>query len=161
QNSDQSGRSPMPEHRSTRYRDIVERVVDITRGRMDEPLRIADIGRAAGVSPRTLVRAFRAVEGITPSQYLCALRLAQVRRVLLSADGGAEPVTDIAMRFGFRELGRFAALYRRSFGESPSATLRRASADVRDPAESPPMQPRFPSSEPKPTEPRKKLAICP
>src|SRR5262249_52673195 len=107
------------------------------------------------------VRAFRAVEGITPSQYLSALRLAQARRALLSADSGAETVTDVAMRFGFRELGRFAALYRKNFGESPSATLRRASADVCDPADPAPIQPRIPSSEPKPTESRKKLATCP
>ena len=43
---------------------------------------------------------------------------------------GAETVTDAAMRFGFRELGRFAVDYRAAFGESPSETLRRASGLV-------------------------------
>jgi transcriptional regulator GlxA family with amidase domain len=35
-------------------------------------------------------------------------------------------VTDVAMSLGFPELGRFAVLYRESFGETPSDTKRRA-----------------------------------
>jgi AraC-like DNA-binding protein len=34
-------------------------------------------------------------------------------------------VTGIALRWNFHELGRFAGAYRRIFGETPSATLRR------------------------------------
>jgi AraC-like DNA-binding protein len=45
-----------------------------------------------------------------------------VRRVLASED---VTVTQAAMRFGFRELGRFGVLYREAFGESPSETRRR------------------------------------
>jgi AraC family ethanolamine operon transcriptional activator len=36
---------------------------------------------------------------------------------------GPETVTAVAMRCGFRELGRFAAAYRATFGESPSETM--------------------------------------
>jgi transcriptional regulator GlxA family with amidase domain len=55
--------------------------------------------------------------------YLRRVRLQKVREELLrdSADG----VTDIATRWGFEHLGRFAGAYRRRYGETPSETRRR------------------------------------
>jgi AraC-like DNA-binding protein len=35
-------------------------------------------------------------------------------------------VTEIAVQWGFLQLGSFAARYRERFGESPSQTLKRA-----------------------------------
>ena len=37
-------------------------------------------------------------------------------------------VTDVAMAYGFFELGRFAGRYRHAFGEAPSRTLRHVAA---------------------------------
>jgi transcriptional regulator GlxA family with amidase domain len=53
------------------------------------------------------------------------LRLSSARRALLSADGTIAKVTEIAMSFGFAELGRFSVEYKKAFGESPSQTLYR------------------------------------
>jgi adenylate cyclase len=41
--------------------------------------------------------------------------------------GPHRSVTDIALATGFSQLGRFAAEYRKAFGEPPSRTMRRAS----------------------------------
>jgi AraC-like DNA-binding protein len=46
-------------------------------------------------------------------------------RALLNGVPGATNVTEIALRYGFWELGRFAEYYRRLFAETPSATLNR------------------------------------
>jgi AraC-like DNA-binding protein len=113
--------------RQERYQQIAERFEQAARARIGRLERLADICEAIAVTARTLARAVRAVHGTTPSRHLRALRLAAVRQALCSAKEGAETVTDAAMRFGFRELGRFAADYRAAFGESPSETLRRAS----------------------------------
>jgi transcriptional regulator GlxA family with amidase domain len=74
------------------------------------------------------LRAFWATYRTTPYRYLHALRLDEARRMLSSGTTNLDTVTQVAMRFGFRELGRFAADYRAAFGESPSHTLRSASA---------------------------------
>ena len=110
-----------------RYQSIVDRAVRMTCRRTEEPIRIAEVCRTAGVSPRTLLRAFRAVHDATPYRYLCALRLREAHRILSSATGKLPTVTEVATRLGFVELGRFAVAYRSAFGESPSATLRRSS----------------------------------
>jgi transcriptional regulator GlxA family with amidase domain len=110
-----------------RHRQIVDRFEEVARANLDKPVPIAQLCELTAVSPRTVARAFRAVHGTTPSRYVHALRLAEARRALLAADAEGLSVTQVAMRCGFHELGRFAVHYRATFGESPSETLRRAS----------------------------------
>ncbi|WP_083953798.1 AraC family transcriptional regulator [Thauera butanivorans] len=81
---------------------------------------LADLG---GVSLRTLYNSFRRFHGMGPMRYLKDLRMEKVREELLDA-GRCRNVTQVATRWGFFELGRFAAEYRKRYGESPSDTLR-------------------------------------
>jgi AraC-like DNA-binding protein len=46
-------------------------------------------------------------------------------RTLRNADPDIVNVTEVARRYGFTQLGRFAGVYRAVFGESPSTTLKR------------------------------------
>jgi transcriptional regulator GlxA family with amidase domain len=108
------------------YRRIVDRIEVIARETADKPLRVGDLCEAVGVSPRTLRNAFQVVCGAPPYRYLRALRLREARKVLLAPGDAAQTVTQIAVRFGFLELGRFSVEYRQAFGERPSATLRRS-----------------------------------
>ena len=71
---------------------------------------------------RSLYRAFNDAMGIPPITYLRHKRLDDVPTALLKA-GPDAMVRDIARAHGFHELGRFAASYRRAFGELPSQTL--------------------------------------
>ena len=92
----------------------------------DKPLYIDHFCRAAGVSQRTLRNAFQAIYGSSPYRHLRTMLMGEARKALLSPVRSTQTVTEVAMHFGFLELGRFSVEYRRAFGESPSATLRRA-----------------------------------
>jgi AraC family transcriptional regulator, ethanolamine operon transcriptional activator len=108
------------------YRQIVERIEEIALEQTDEPLHIDDICSVAGVSQRTLRNAFQMVYGSSPYRHLRTMRMSEARKALLSPASSRQTVTQVAMHFGFLELGRFAVEYREAFGECPSATLRRA-----------------------------------
>jgi AraC-like DNA-binding protein len=60
-----------------------------------------------------------------PKRYLMLRRMGLARRALRAGATDKTTVTDVAMRYGFWQLGRFAVAYRSSFGETPSATLQR------------------------------------
>ena len=87
-----------------------------------EAVTIEQVCRAARVSWRTLNYAFREHFGVTPKQYLKAVRLNAVRRALYFA-GPTAKITDVANRWGFWHMGQFAADYRKHFGELPSDRL--------------------------------------
>ncbi len=90
--------------------------------RPDEPIQLEALAAAAGVRPRTLEAHFRLYLGTTPLGWVRRTRLARARQQLLAAREGAS-VSDIALANGFGQFGRFAARYRRQFGEFPSQTL--------------------------------------
>lgn len=83
---------------------------------------VGQLATAAGVTERTLARAFRDTFGTSPMQYVLLRQLHAVRRGLRGAADDAT-VSAILVRHGIWDHGRFAARYRRHFGESPSATL--------------------------------------
>jgi len=86
------------------------------------PLRVAELCKAVGASWATLERAFADEFGVSPKVYIQSSRLAFVRQQLIKSEPGTL-IAGVANRWGFWHLGRFAADYRRQFGELPSQTL--------------------------------------
>jgi AraC family ethanolamine operon transcriptional activator len=109
--------------------DLVAQAETLALSGLDERLQISGLCDVLAVSERTLRKAFHKIYGAPPCRHLRMLRLSQARRALLAVDSAATTVTEIAMDFGFLELGRFSVEYREAFGESPSQTLQRASPD--------------------------------
>ncbi|MGE0733408.1 MAG: AraC family transcriptional regulator [Alphaproteobacteria bacterium] len=97
-----------------------------------EPLDLAALVRASGVSARALHQGFRRFCRTTPMAYLRDVRLDNARRELAVSCRRETKVTDVATECGFMHLGRFAKAYRARFGETPSQTIRRTSIDDRD-----------------------------
>lgn len=102
---------------------IVSRAWDYMRAHADEPITVPQLCAAAGASRRGLQYAFEEVMDLSPVSYLHVMRLNRVRAEIRSRH--QDSVGDIATRWGFWHLSRFAAEYRQLFGELPSATRQR------------------------------------
>jgi AraC-like DNA-binding protein len=103
----------------------VSRVVDLIERDPAASLTAADLAHEAGTSVRTLQAAFTEHLGMSPIAYLRRVRLARAHTDLRTATpGDGHSVTDIAYRWGFGHIPRFAAAYRERYGCAPSQTLR-------------------------------------
>jgi AraC-like DNA-binding protein len=98
------------------------RAEDFIRAHLRDPLSLAGIAEAAGISIRSLTAAFRARHRTSPMKFIEGLRLDAAHAMLAH---GQRSVTEVAVELGFSNLGRFAAAYRRRFGVAPSRTLAR------------------------------------
>ncbi len=97
---------------------------DYINNHLKEPMSIDDLVEITGVSQRSIFEGFRSFRGTTPMKYVLQLRLEKVREELLMS-GPDRSVTDIALKWGFSQLGRFSVSYKKVYGESPSDTLKR------------------------------------
>lgn len=106
-------------------RRAVRMAVDYIEAHLAEPIAPADVARFVGVSVRALQVGFKEELDVSPHVYLRDRRLDRVYADLRDAvPSDGVTVTELALRWGFTHLGRFAELYRSRFGESPSVTLR-------------------------------------
>ena len=104
---------------------IMDRFEEVLAEHLSRPLRMPQLCDLIVVSDRTLRSCCAEFLGMRPIQYVLLRRLKEVRRALRDADPALVKVADIAPRFGFTELGRFAGIYRATFGEAPLTTLQR------------------------------------
>jgi AraC-like DNA-binding protein len=104
---------------------IMIRFEEVLAEHLSRPLNTPELCKLIVVSDLTLRSCCAEFLGMTPTQYVVLRRLKEVRRALWDADPGKVNVGEVAHRFGFTQLGRFAGTYRATFGENPSATLQR------------------------------------
>jgi AraC family ethanolamine operon transcriptional activator len=109
--------------RASQRRRVMERAEDYLRANLYEPFSLSDFAAATGTNHRTLQRQFRSVYGVSPQVWFRSMKLNAIRREFQQSNGTGERVSDIAMRWGFLHLGRFAEEYRQLFGERPRDTL--------------------------------------
>jgi transcriptional regulator GlxA family with amidase domain len=107
---------------STPYPLSVQRVVDMIDHAPAGDLSLARLADVAG--RRTLQRSFRTHVGVSPREYVQLVRLGRAHEDLVAGTGAT--VAEIAFRWGFTHMSRFAGAYLERYGEPPSAVLRRA-----------------------------------
>lgn len=98
-----------------RARDLADR-------RYDEPIGVADLARAAGLSQAYFTRAFRATFGMTPHGYLLTRRLERAAALLRHTD---HDIARVCMQVGLTSVGSFTTSFKRMFGLTPTQYRRR------------------------------------
>jgi AraC-like DNA-binding protein len=89
-----------------------------------QPITVEDVASAARLSVRGLQYAFRTSLDTTPTAYLRRVRLAGVHHELQVGDPSrGTSVMATALSWGFTHPGRFARLYRETYGRTPRRTL--------------------------------------
>ncbi|MGB8857656.1 MAG: AraC family transcriptional regulator, partial [Ilumatobacteraceae bacterium] len=96
----------------------LQAAIDLVRRSFAEPLRVADLAAAAGLSTTQLERATRRTLGLSPKQLLIRTRIDEALHRL---DDTAAPIAAIAGECGFYDQSSFTRLFQRVVGITPGA----------------------------------------
>ncbi|NQX34559.1 helix-turn-helix transcriptional regulator [Herbiconiux sp. VKM Ac-2851] len=107
--------------RNVRLRRAVERM----HASAHLPIAPFEVAEEVGLTPRGLQQAFARQLGVTPTEYLRAIRLDRVQAELQQLGPDETTVAQVAARWGFTHAGRFSRSYAARFGEYPRNTLLR------------------------------------
>jgi AraC-like DNA-binding protein len=94
------------------------RAKDLADARYFEPLAVADLARAAGLSRAHFSRQFRSAFGDSPHAYLLTRRLERAAALLRSTD---RSVAEICFSVGLQSVGSFTTSFTRTYGVPPTA----------------------------------------
>lgn len=92
------------------------RAKDLVDARYYEPLSVADLAAAAGLSPAHFSRRFKQTFGESPHQYLLTRRLERAASLLRTTDW---TVASVCFDVGWGSVGSFTTSFRRMFGGTP------------------------------------------
>lgn len=104
--------------------DTLKEAVSFIHRHTLEDIGINEVAAAVHLTPRAVQYLFRRQLDTTPTEYMRRVRLSRAHQELLAATAATSTVTEIAQRWGFAHTGRFAVLYRQTYGQSPHTTLR-------------------------------------
>jgi AraC-like DNA-binding protein len=103
---------PVHPHRHlVRARDLADR-------RYAEPLDVARMAAAAGLSPAHFSREFRRAFGEAPHRYLLTRRLERAATLLRTTD---RSVAEICLDVGLTSVGSFTTSFAKAYGRPPAA----------------------------------------
>jgi len=100
----------------------VERAIDYMETNLSEPLTLADVAGASGLSPTHFARRFKSATGAPPHQYLMQMRVERAKRMLMQH----EPIAEIALACGFSHQEHLTRIFRRMTGATPGSYRRSA-----------------------------------
>ena len=105
----------------------IRRAIHAIQQRYEQPLRVAELARLAGMSPPAFHRHFRAATNLSPLQFQKRVRLQEARRRLLDGDADAARV---GFDVGYESPSQFSREYRRHFGAPPGRDAARVRREL-------------------------------
>lgn len=105
-----------PAAAAIRYRSVLK-AIDYLHEHLDEPLTLQVLAEVAALSPYHFSRVFRQITGLQPMRFLCALRLNEAKKLLLTTD---LKVIDVCYAVGYNSLGSFGTRFAEMVGLTPS-----------------------------------------
>ena len=98
-------------------RRLIRRTKEFLQSGLSQRVRLCHVASAVGASPAYLTDTFTRVEGMPLHRYLMHLRLGHALAALPYTDD----LTALALDTGFSSHSHFTAVFRRTFGSTPSA----------------------------------------
>jgi len=114
-------RIPQPECIGPGYQHLTE-AAEIMAANIEDPLPLAELASAIGLSLRQLERLFHRYFSINPAQYYMNLRLRRAQELLTHS---SQPIMQVTVACGFQSSSHFCKAYRSLFGHAPSEERRR------------------------------------
>jgi AraC-like DNA-binding protein len=87
-----------------------------------EPICLADIAAATGLSRMHFAAQFRVATGLRPHEYLLQRRIEHAQALLLTS---RLPLVEIALEVGFKTQAHFTTVFARLVGETPNVWRQR------------------------------------
>ncbi|MGN6480747.1 helix-turn-helix domain-containing protein [Luteibacter sp.] len=94
----------------------LRRVTELVSERLDGAIGLADMAKAAGLSPMHFAAQFRAATGMRPHHYLLAQRIDRAKHL---REKTSDTIMDIAIAVGFQTQGHFATVFKQHESVTP------------------------------------------
>ena len=94
----------------------LRRVQEYLVANISEPISLADLAEAAGLSRMHFAAQFRVATGCRPHDYLLQQRIERAKQMLADTD---TPLVEVALSVGFQTQSHFSTVFRRLAGETP------------------------------------------
>jgi len=96
----------------------LKRAVDFIEAHLDEPISLADVAAASGLSRMHFAAQFKVSTGCPPHDYVVRRRINRAQEIMLAS---AAPLVDIALQVGFQSQAHFTTVFKRIVGQPPHA----------------------------------------
>jgi len=114
----------VPSPPANRYKSVVAglsnrrlmRVLTYIDTNIGEPITLANLAAAAGLSRMYFARQFRAATGIRPHEYVLRRRVGRAQQFLTAT---SDPLIDIALSVGFQTQAHFTTVFKKIVGITP------------------------------------------